>query len=207
MENWLFNGRGLRPAQRPERIYSVWGNRSSEGFENPSNLILYESNEKTLNELYFSTVGKGNYRLTPSQQTTVLNIANQCPYTGGEAVYRARAMRLLFEPEYQYSDSVVCGLQNIGWRKKANNPTKSAIQHWVIPNPTSGNVLLQLSDGVKEDTECKVYDIQGRVVSVVPVSAGVSQIHLSLKGLSYGVYYYSLFTEGKHLDGKIILIK
>ena len=88
-----------------------------------------------------------------------------------------------------------------------NTLVQKAIQHWVIPNPTSGNVLLQLSDGVKEDTECKVYDIQGRVLFVIPVSAGVSQVHLSLKGLSYGVYYYSLFTEGKHLDGKIILIK
>ncbi|MBX7243324.1 MAG: T9SS type A sorting domain-containing protein [Bacteroidia bacterium] len=122
-------------------------------------------------------------------------------------MYRARAMRLLFEPEYQYSDSLACGLQNIGWRKKANTPTKSTIQHWVIPNPTSGNVLLQLSDGVKEDTECKVYDIQGRVLFVIPVSAGGSQVHLSLKELSAGVYYYSLFTEGKQLEGKIILIK
>ena len=181
MEKWLYN-------DRENGIYSVLGN------------------EKTLNELYFSTVGKGNYHLSPTQQSVVLSIANQCPYTGGEAVYRARAMRLLFEPEYQYSDSVVCGLQNIGWRKKGNPTKEKTIQHWVIPNPTNDNVLIQLSSRVKENTECRIYDIQGRLIEVVPVSAQDTQIRVSMKSCASGVYYYKIAIAESTIEGKIVLI-
>lgn len=42
------------------------------------------------------------------QRETIKILANTCPYIGGTAVYKARTLHALYEPDAQYNDRVLC---------------------------------------------------------------------------------------------------
>ncbi|MCG8328176.1 MAG: T9SS type A sorting domain-containing protein [Chitinophagales bacterium] len=53
---------------------------------------VYESNEKTVNDIFLNAIVNQNGVFTAQQLQDLLNIALQCPQTGGMAVYRARGL-------------------------------------------------------------------------------------------------------------------
>ncbi|HQY04406.1 MAG TPA: hypothetical protein PLC10_15935, partial [Flavobacteriales bacterium] len=69
---------------------------------------LIESNEKQVNEIYLSTVGKEVDTFTVDQTNTLFFIANQCPMVGGNSVYRARSLYRLIDDEQQFDDPQLC---------------------------------------------------------------------------------------------------
>ncbi|MCX6274150.1 MAG: right-handed parallel beta-helix repeat-containing protein, partial [Bacteroidetes bacterium] len=67
-----------------------------------------EANEKALNEIYLNTFAKGIYELNSSQMSIVEGIANQCPFTGGNAVFVAWNIIHTFDPSRAFNDSILC---------------------------------------------------------------------------------------------------
>jgi hypothetical protein len=47
--------------------------------------------------------------------------ANTCPYVGGDAVYSARALQAIYEPNAQYNDRVLCIPQALNKNSSSNN--------------------------------------------------------------------------------------
>lgn len=65
----------------------------------------YEKNEKIITDIYLQTIAKGIKEFSSTQKATILEIANECPYIGGPAVYLARGLY------FSYGDIFICNLR------------------------------------------------------------------------------------------------
>ncbi len=50
---------------------------------------VFEDNEKKVNEVYLNSIAKGNADYTADQLAILQFVAGQCPWDGGNAVFRA----------------------------------------------------------------------------------------------------------------------
>ena len=56
-----------------------------------------------MTNIYLQTIAKGIYDFEDSDKFLLENVASQCPYTGGTAVFKARSMLIRY-PEYVFDD-------------------------------------------------------------------------------------------------------
>jgi hypothetical protein len=78
------------------------------------------------------------------------------------------------------------------------------------PNPFNPNTKINFSLSKAEFTYLRVYDILGREVKTLvaePLSAGEYQVDFDAKGLSSGMYYYSLRAGDFVTVKKMVLVK
>jgi hypothetical protein len=131
------------------------------------------------------------------------NIAVQCPIAGGPAVYRARSLYFLINPEMTYDDEMEC-LQN-GYLYKASKNINHRSK--LFPNPATGeitlvyniatNCLLQITDGL------------GRVVKEILLKNNQIEETINISELENGMYNYRISdTKGRMIDtGQFIVFK
>ena len=155
----------------------------------------YEANERTVNDIYFSTIAVGDYNLSTSVQGLLQSIAYQCPYSGGEAVYSARSILALVERPY-YNDRALCAAQGVLWRTQNPKNTdkkdaKSDLKVKVFPNPTASvsNILLQ---GEHFDLSLTLTDMLGRVIMDNTIAEKATTTQLSFDGMVTGIYVLTL---------------
>src|SRR6185295_1326957 len=125
---------------------------------------LPENNEKVINGIYLATIAAEINSLDDSQASIILGIAEQCPYAGGKAVYRARTLYKLIDPTIEYNDDSTCfvyGIYRMSNELQIHTEQGSIM---LIPNPASDNVTViyqAMSDG-----PCGLYvtDITGKVL-------------------------------------------
>ena len=67
---------------------------------------IYEQNEKQINEAYLQMIYKDHLELLPNFSSQILSIAAQCPLSGGPAVYKARTLAALIDPDLRYDDQL-----------------------------------------------------------------------------------------------------
>ncbi len=169
-------------------------------------ISLYATNERTLNDIYFSTFAKGLYTFSLEQQQQITDIAYQCPYTGGDAVYRARALQFVIDGTLQYDDAATCAAQNVAYRKPSIEKDV-IISAWLIPNPTIGIVSLHTSEKVQENTLVTIFDGLGKIVKTVIIPEEADMYSFDTEVLAAGIYYYSLVVREKELIGKLVIAK
>jgi len=79
------------------------------------------------------------------------------------------------------------------------------------PNPFNPETIINYELGIRNDVSLKVYNALGMEVAVLVNEnkpAGRYSVTFDGSGLSSGIYYYSLFTEGALLDTKrMVLLK
>ena len=76
-----------------------------------------------------------------------------------------------------------------------------------IPNPFSNKTTIQfkISDVDVNFSELSVFDYSGKVIMQFPVQAmknTIGKVELNLEDIPNGIYYYSLFINGKRVDTK-----
>ena len=81
----------------------------------------YEQNEHIVNNIFLSCIATENPENINQYTDRLFNVAQQCPLSGGPAVYRARSLYMLIDPDMEYMDDLIC-IQN-GWmlRKGISN--------------------------------------------------------------------------------------
>lgn len=82
--------------------------------------------------------------------------------------------------------------------------------HDNYPNPFTERTILPVTIPNSMDIEIKVYDVLGRNVSTVireQLNTGYYEIPFHPIGLPSGVYFYRLFTDGKVMTEKMLLVK
>ena len=164
---------------------------------------LVEQNEKIINDIFFSTLAKHNFAFTEAQKEEVANIAYQCPYTGGEAVYRARVLHTALTGLTDFDDSTNCATQGINWRH-ANNPNSTIAQSVeVVPNPTNGKGVFVLRYPLTQNLTIYIYNSLGQKVGQYQALQDEKSIPFDTQHLSKGLYYYNL----NGLTGKFIVEK
>lgn len=79
----------------------------------------------------------------------------------------------------------------------------------IFPNPTSGNIVIQLPDSYTGKVEANIFDAVGKLVfrKTVPLARNANSIPLSIESLMKGMYVLEVKTDTEHSFTKINLIK
>ena len=160
------------------------------------------ANVNPVKDIYYSTVAIGNGDDVAGYETTLLSIAQLCPLSDGPAVYHARALYSLIDPDQDYDDDISCVQNGYYFRMQQGVKHKSS----VFPNPTSGDVTIVYK--FQSDTYLQLEDMYGRTCLMTKLKANSDSHLLNLSNFENGIYTYRLFCQGSTLDiGKIILSK
>ena len=141
-----------------------------------------------------------------SYYPSLVVLANQCPYQGGNAVYRARYFVGLLNDSIEYNDDLNCLASGI-WRK-ANDSNNSGLNFKIIPNPSAGNFNITFNKSIKDAIEISVVDGSGRNVSYSKINIEGTELVLNFNKLANGVYQLRVAgNEIGVLNNRITIIK
>ena len=89
-----------------------------------------------INQIYLVNQLNIENAYTAQETLTIEDIANQCPLSGGDAVYKARAMMASIAPEQVFDDVILCQLNNEN-KRVGSDREKRETELKVQPNPTA----------------------------------------------------------------------
>ncbi|MBK6894670.1 MAG: hypothetical protein IPH00_16465 [Flavobacteriales bacterium] len=166
---------------------------------------LIESNEKQVNEIYLSTVGKEVDTFTVDQTNTLFFIANQCPMVGGNSVYRARSLYRLIDDEQQFDDPQLCLQHGIIVKSLVARETNTI---GVVPNPARDGATLVLGKPLEEPGVFILFNSVGKEVMRLNVPAEDYHMSFATSGLATGVYHYRVVTDlGLVGNGRLSIVR
>ena len=138
-----------------------------------------------------------------TQQAALLAIARQCPYAGGDAVYRARSLCSAFSDEI-YNDKAICnavGIQARQIKPKATTTENTNIR--LYPNPTSGDISIE---GITENTNIIIRNLLGQVIFSNNITQNKTTIALST--VPAGTYFVEIKQNDIIvLNTKLVIVK
>ncbi|HRH66377.1 MAG TPA: hypothetical protein PLU53_08775 [Bacteroidia bacterium] len=164
----------------------------------------YKANEKEVNEIYLSTLAKGNRDFTGTQIQGLLTVAHQCPYAGGKYVYLARAIYHLVNPFEEYYDDDLCAQLGYFRRSHSNkNPDESI---FVYPNPANETIKFE-NTGFDTWKEVQISGLDNRIVKKLYLTIDSRTIEIKTDDLAPGLYVYHInFINGAQENGKFTIM-
>lgn len=165
----------------------------------PDNQI--EQNEIVVSKIYLNTIAKGIYSFTEDELMALYAVADQCPFAGGEPVYKARTMIGVTGDQVIYDDQNNCAL---GFYKtspeeenlpSANNPISLQILN-VYPNPANDIVRVEYYMPEQKTVSIELTDMLGRKVSTQPVSYTANDAIVPVGDIATGMYQLVIKVEG-----------
>ncbi len=73
----------------------------------------------------------------------------------------------------------------------------------IYPNPATDILNIYYEDGFRTGDFAEIFDISGKILVQKPADGYSNEINLNLEGLSNGVYYLRIFTEGRLIIEKV----
>lgn len=145
-----------------------------------------------------------NNSLTQEQLASLYTVALECPRTSGSAVFTARAL-------YEYAQNIVVNWKPIDQCKKGESipidtkVSKNNIGATIYPNPTDGELHIEII-GIKDFTgEVILYNLQGQVVYQQAI--GVNNI-IDIQTIPQGVYIVKILNNKEVVQTeKLTIIK
>jgi hypothetical protein len=152
-----------------------------------SNEIPLE-NEKLVNTAAIDYYKYGKDSVYNHEQT-LRRIALQCPFSGGNAVYRARVLLSLINDTTLYTDFITCEQEGM---YRQTNPvemtTKNKNTIRIIPNPANEKAQVIIPSGNTGICYLSLYDSFGRLISTNTYDCSTSLHTLDLLHFKPGVY-------------------
>lgn len=163
-------------------------------------------NQKIVNNIYLSTVARGQFAFNPLQIQQLENLIYQCPLAGGRSVYQARALYSLVNDTLVYhSDSLNCSQMGLSWRKAQVNPSSDDFS--IVPNPGTDRVRISWDNKKEVIGEIAIYSGIGTQVTLVKVEENTNEITLDISFLAKGFYIFHFINEKGESVKKIKFIK
>ncbi len=132
------------------------------------------------------------------------SIANQCPITGGQAVYVARGLYETIEPTI-YDDEAICQAIGISQKTEAQDAETNG-SFTIMPNPATNTIALVHNFRNYEHAEAVLYDVTGRVVQQKTLTN--TSTELDVRSLITGVYWCQLIVNNQTVTAqKIVIIR
>lgn len=148
---------------------------------------LIETNEKQVDKIYLSTVGKEIDTFTVVQADELFYIANQCPMVGGNSVYKARSLYRLIDDEQQFDDPELCLLHGIIVKSMVAQEMNTV---GVVPNPTRDQATLVLEKPLDASGVCIIFNAIGVEVLRYSIPMDMARFEFSTSSLPSGLYHY-----------------
>ncbi len=164
---------------------------------------IYESNQQDVNEVFLDVIADKIFAFETEQFSKLEDVANQCPYSGGKAVYKARALLKIADNDLHWNDADICN-----GSPKESFDSNVGNQFLIFPNPSDNIITLKYL--IADSSECKIIlkDILGRQLQQYTLETKNSTISIGLKTYPAGIYLLSLLNnENEHFIGKVSLVK
>ncbi len=185
-----------------------------------SALTTQENNIKTYNSIRLNYLYKEDYNLSVSQLNEIYTIANQCPFSGGDIVYAARAVyNSLIDSTLQFDDTALCTQQSNFTSSNSSsvlNEEKFIVDDQskfdgniiVYPNPADQSANLIISQSQFNTGEMILFDMYGKLILNIHLSDGQQKYTFDTSFLPNGVYLYKVFLNGhEEFSDKISIIR
>ncbi len=171
--------------------------------ESISSINLPDENEKVINEIYLVGGFNSNYLLSYLIELT--NIANQCPYVGGPAVYRARTILSSITDNISYNDIEIC-ISNGIYRHRQSDSNDAFKWIRIMPNPANQKVLIELNGEFKGLCEIQLLDAAGRQLNSSKFECSSKSYSLNVSALPVGVYQITVsVNDDKLFNTKLVI--
>lgn len=132
------------------------------------------------------------------------DLANQCPYQGGAAVYSARSFIELFNDSIEFDDEYLCSPQSNN-RVSASNTLSQKIK--IIPNPANEQIKVTF-DGYEGICNISILDAYNQTILTENLNCKDKTMLINVKKLQSGIYFVKTETTSKQiLINKVAIIK
>lgn len=170
---------------------------------------IYEQSEKDMNEIFLTNLATNGFdRFDAAQTNRILALAQSCPFADGKAVYLARALYSLIEPNVIFDDAPICESMGYYKKEKENNTidTRREKYAYISPNPTGTMANLFLNLDEQEGGEIELRDLLGTIVLKQTLVPDKTVQPLNLESIASGTYLYSVITsKGYKNTGKLVV--
>lgn len=157
---------------------------------------------------------QGEATLTADEKLNIALLANSCPVSVGNCVYKARTLNTLLQPGAQYQDELLCsaampqnknGLNLFEEEEKilANGiPSGDVLQgdHEMIiypnPNKTYGKLSVKYKLLSTNPATLTINTMAGQTLRNIAVNLDLQSTILDLENIAQGIYQVSLQQEG-----------
>lgn len=165
----------------------------------------FEENLKLINGIIIAQLQQQTDSLSETDKSVIEDIASQCPFTGGYAVYQARAIREVYAGSTFYDEEQLC----FSNQKKSEESESLNIGVQVYPNPASDDVFILLSGVIQEKEVVNVMDIYGALRWQYYLHADENLVQCKLNDLPSGIYCvaYSLSDGSKVCSSTFTIAK
>jgi hypothetical protein len=153
---------------------------------------VFESNQKVANSIILATVTKGVTEFTSGQQMDLEDIANQCPFTGGPAVYDARALLLIANPELIWVDEDICSTSSL---RISHNKPKLDNYFKIFPNPASTSITVKYDFAIFDKARLEIYDADGKALLTSKLDIKSMMAELDISNFNNGVYFVKVIGD------------
>jgi hypothetical protein len=141
-----------------------------------------------------------------NQKATLLNIASQCPYKGGEAVYRARMLLKAIQDTTSFDDKTVCLSQGIYRDAEVSSTHLKDADFKLVPNPASDYFQLQWDDAQISVKSISIYDSRMQKCMVLNTGKSNAQLNINIEALPPGVYTVALHRYNNSIVYKKLIV-
>jgi hypothetical protein len=155
---------------------------------------IHEDNEKKVNEVYLNTIAKGNYDYNASHLSVLEQVASQCPWEGGNAVFRARGMLALVQ-RVIINDESMCEAKSLP--EDYNQGEKTVIEDIFVendylklyPNPAQNYISIELQSEIDAKIESvEIFNLNGQKLKSYLNTSAKELLQIELESLSEGMY-------------------
>ena len=116
-----------------------------------------------------------------------------CPALGGDAVYKARSIHILFNDTIEYNDELACLNAGIQYRKANTEKHHADFAISIFPNPTKDLLMFQGLEHVTHPVQIVVTNMLGQ--EVLSTNCLPGHINLNVSKLPSGVYGIKLISK------------
>jgi hypothetical protein len=170
----------------------------------------YQQNENIMNDIYLKTVAKHSINFSPEQISNLEDIAYQCPLSGGKAVYQARSIYSIINPQASYNDKALCLEEGLLYRQgtthvEENKDLEPSIH--LYPNPATDQVHLTWEGLDAGMGELWIWDNMGRLKQRQTIDLSQRKgLDIVTESLSEGIYHLQLHCKQGIFPKKLILL-
>ena len=167
---------------------------------------LPQTNDKMLYEMEIDLQTNGE-SVFENHLSTLFFVAAQCPYSGGNAVYKARAyLESLFDSLY-WDDRNVCFNEGI-YRHGNISSLLNTANIIVKPNPSNGILEIVKLKALQNNCRIKIKNAVGKNVFELLIDCKQGSQFIDVQSLANGVYTLTILSDNlNQLTQKIVILK
>jgi hypothetical protein len=159
---------------------------------------IYEQNEQVVNAILIGYLRDYENGYTQQETDTLRTIAAQCPLSGGDAVYTARAM---LGDTTQYDDVAICQQA-----QPLVKPAPAGFSFDIQPNPARDFVVVQLSAEQEEPGNIQLINQLGVVVFRELLPANQKELPIAFPDLPAGLYRMTIHAARQEIASRSFVL-